>query len=199
MTKIDPVDLAQKQNLLNQHRRNLHYLAQQSAQYGLDQPLALHNALRSEQEAIAALERELAAWGAPAQSAPQWQALVVDPDNHWRKIIAKNIGQLGGVVVECQTIPSRKANGIITNSALAVVGVPDTPEATSIRQWIKNVVKLGQHLPLILLVCWDNRDTAIALRQAIYAESRQVTATTIFKDNFDPYWFSRVVHKILTQ
>jgi hypothetical protein len=198
ITEIDQqLDLEQKQNLLKQHQRNLHYLAQQAAAYGLDLPLAIHNALCNEQEAIAKLEQDLAALGVFNPPEPAWQALVVDPDSHWRKIVAKNIGQLGGQVIECETLSMRKSNGLVNASALAIVGVPDAPESTG--QWVKDVVKLGQHLPLILLVGWRNRDAAIALRQAIGGGSTRVTSTTIFKDNFDPYWFSRVVQKILVQ
>ena len=200
MITIDPGNIEQKQKLLVQHRRNLNYLTQQAAQFGSDLPLAVHNSLRVEQEAIATLERELVALGIAAQPQPHWQALVIDPDRHWREIVAKNIGQLGGAVIECETVPNRhQGKAVIQTSALAVVGVPDAPTAKSIRQWVKDVVKLGQSLPLILLVCEQNRETAVALRQAISAAPQPVTIITVFKDNFDAHWFSRVVHQIFAQ
>jgi hypothetical protein len=191
MTEIDGI--TQKQTLLAQHRQNLHYLTQQAAQYGLDLPLALHNALCHEQEGVAILERELAALGVSAQPEPQWQALVIDPDYHWRQIITQAIGQLGGAVVECPAWPDGKVKDLAAANALAVIGVPDA----STRQWVKDVVKLGQRLPLILLAGAANRDTVIVLRQAIGVGSKPIT--TVSKDNFDACWFARVAQNILTQ
>jgi len=196
----DQAELEQKQQLLEQHRRNLRYLQHQAAQYGIDTPLAVHNALTAEQDAVATLERELATAGLAPQRQAEWQALLVDPDSSWRKIIAQNISQLGGRVIEQHHIPTRKATTVVKESVIAIVGVPNhTSEDALTRQWIKDVVKLGRDLPIILLACWESRDTAIALRQAICAGPSDVTAITVFKDNFDPRWFSRVVHKILIQ
>jgi len=197
---IEQAELQQKQQLLEQHRRNLHYLQNQAAQYGIDTPVAVHNALTAEQDAIATIERELAAAGLAPQRRAEWQALLVDPDSSWRKIIAQNIGQLGGQVVEQHHISTHETATAVKGSAIAIVGVPNHPADDALtRQWIKDVVKLGQELPIILLACWNSRDTAIALRQAICAGTSDVTAVTVFKDNFDPRWFSRVVHKILIQ
>ena len=196
----DQAELKQKQQLLEQHRRNLRYLQHQAAQYGIDTPLSVHNALTAEQDTVATLERELATAGLAPQRQAEWQALLVDPDSSWRKIIAQNINQLGGRVIEQHHIPTRKTTMAVKNSAIAIVGMPNhTSEDALTRQWIKDVVKLGRDLPIILLACWDSRDTAIALRQAICAGPSDVTAVTVFKDNFDPRWFSRVVHKILIQ
>jgi hypothetical protein len=196
----DQAELEQKKQLLEQHRRNLRYLQNQAAQYGVDTPLAVHNALTAEQDAVATIERELAAAGLAPQRQIEWQALLVDPDSSWRKIIARNISQLGGRVIEQTHIPTRKATTVIKDSAIAIVGVPDhTAEDALVQQWIKDVVKLGRDVPIILLACWSSRDTTIALRQAIGTGPSDVTAITVFKDNFDPRWFSRVVHKILIQ
>ena len=198
---IDQAEVEQKQQLLKQHRRNLRYLEHQAAQYGVvDVPVSVHNALIAEQDAIATIERELAAAGLTPQRQAEWQALLVDPDSSWRKIIAQNINQLGGRVIEQHHISTRETTSAVKNSAIAIVGVPNhiTEDALT-RQWIKDVVKLGQDLPIILLACWNSRDTAIALRQAICTGPSDVTAITVFKDNFDPRWFSRVVHKILIQ
>lgn len=196
----DQAEIEQKQHLLEQHRRNLHYLQKQAAQYGIDTPLSVHNALTAEQEAIATLEHELAAADLTLQRQAEWQALLVDPDSSWRKIIAQNINQLGGRVIEHHHISTYKTTMAIKDSDVAIVGVPNrTPENILTRQWIKDVVKLGQDVPIILLASWNSRDTAIALRQAICAEPSDVTAITVFKDNFDPRWFSRVVHRVLIQ
>jgi hypothetical protein len=196
----DQANLKQKQQLLKQHQRNLRYLQKQAAQYGIDLPLSVYNALTTEQDAIATIERDLAAAGVTPQRNGKWQALLVDPDSSWRKIIAQNISQLGGQVIEQNHISTHKTTTAIKYSAIAIVGVPDhTPEDELTRQWIKDVVKLGQNVPIILLACWNSRDTAIALRQAICAGPSNVTAVTVFKDNFDPRWFSRVVHKVLIQ
>jgi len=197
---IDQVELEQKQQLLEQHRRNLRYLQNQAAQYGVDTPLAVHNALTAEQDTVATIERELAAAGLAPQRQAEWQALLVDPDSSWRKIIAQSINQLGGRVIEQNHIPTRKTTTAVKNSVIAIVGIPNhTSDDALTRQWIKDVVKLGRDLPIILLACWNSRDTAIALRQAICAGPADVTAITVFKDNFDPRWFSRIVHKILIQ
>ena len=197
---IDQAELEQKQQLLEQHQRNLRYLQHQAAQYGIHTPLAVHNALTTEQDAIATIERELAAAGLAPQRQSVWQALLVDPDSSWRKIIAQNISQLGGRVIELHHIATHETATAVKHSAVAIVGMPNHAADDALtRQWIKDVVKLGQELPIILLACWDSRDTAIALRQAICAGPSDVTAITVFKDNFDPRWFSRVVHKILIQ
>lgn len=194
------VEVEQKQQLLEQHRRNLRHLEHQAAQYGIDTPLSIHNALIAEQDAVAAIERDLAVAGLSPQTETEWQALLVDPDSSWRKIIAQNINQLGGQVIEQPHIPTRKTAKVVKNSAIAIVGVPNhIAEDALTRQWIKDVIKLGRDLPIILLACWNSRDTAIALRQAICAGPDDVTAITVFKDNFDPRWFSRVVHKVLVQ
>ena len=196
----DQAEIEHKQQLLKQRRRNLRYLEHQVAQHGFDTPLADHNALTAEQEAVATLERELAAAGHSPRPKAEWQVLLIDPDRCWRKIIAQNISQLGGCVVEQQHIPTRKTAHVIKNSAAAIVGVPNhTTTGELAHQWVKDVVKLGQNLPIILLASWHSRDNAIALRQAICAGPNEVTAVTVFKDNFDPGWFSRVVHKILIQ
>jgi hypothetical protein len=199
MSEIDQIDIEQKQKLLKQHRRNLSYLEQQAVKYGLDVPLAIHNALSAEQDEIAKIERDLVTQGVASSPQPEWQALVIDADTHWREIIAKNVGQLGGAVIAPHAFPAPESLEAIEASALAIVGVPGQAQMdASSRQWIENVVKLGQSLPLILLASWDNKETAIALRQAICEEPTNVTAVTIFKENFDPFWFSRIVHKILT-
>ena len=97
LPEVEKTKIEQKQKLLKQHRRNLGYLEQQATQYGVDVPLAMHNALIAEQDAIATLEQELAMLGGATKLQPKWQALVVDVDNHWRQIIINNISLLGGV------------------------------------------------------------------------------------------------------
>jgi hypothetical protein len=195
----DQLIIEQKQKLLTQHRRNLDYLDQQAAHYGFNVPLEIHNALTAEQDKVASLERDLAALGASAQPQPTWQALVIDSDICWRKIIVDKVSQLGGAVIEGQSVPPAEQVETLANCAVAIVGVtPQTENDPAIREWIKAVVKLSHNLPLILLASWADRDTPIALRQALRENKINVTPTTIFKENFDIYWFSRVVNQILT-
>lgn len=195
----DPLITEQKQKLLAQHRRNLDYLDQQATQYGSLVPLEIHNALVAEQDKVALLERDLAALGVSVQPESNWQALVIDPDTSWRKIIVEKVSQLGGAVIEGQTVPPAEQVETLTHCAVAIVSVtPQIENDPAIREWIKAVVKLSHNLPLILLASWADRDTPIALRQALRENKINVTPTTIFKENFDIYWFSRVVHQILT-
>lgn len=195
----DQVIVEQKQKLLAQHRRNLDYLDQQAAHYGFNVPLEIHNALVAEQDKVAWLERDLATLGVSAEPKSNWQALVIDPDISWRKIIVDRVSELGGAVIEGQTVPPTEQVETLTHCAVAIVGVtPQTESDPAIREWIKAVVKLSHNLPLILLASWADRDTSIALRQALRENKINVTPTTIFKENFDVYWFSRVVHQILT-
>ncbi len=193
----DQIELEQKQKLLKRHRRNLSYLKQQAVQHGLDVPLALHNALTAEREAITSLERELTTSGVSAQPEASWQALIIDADSHWRKIVVNNINKLGGAVVELDARPMPEA---IETCAVAIVGVSGHPlTEPSTRQWIKDMVKLGRSLPVILLASWEDRDITIALRRAFLNDDKDITVTTIFKETLDLHWFSRIIHQILTR
>ncbi|MBI1881024.1 MAG: hypothetical protein HYR94_22820 [Chloroflexi bacterium] len=194
----DQLIIEQKQKLLTQHRRNLSYLEQQAACYGLNVPLEIHNAHMAEQDKVTTLERDLGALGISPQPKASWRALVIDADANWRKIIAEKITQLGGAAVEGQTVPPEEQFDTVANCAVAIVGVTSqTQNDPSIREWIKTVVKLSYNLPLILLASWEDRDTPIALRQALRENNINVTPMTIFKENFDTHWFSRVVHQLL--
>ncbi len=191
------IELEQKQKLLERHRRNLSYLKQQAVQHGLDVPLALHNSLADEREKIARLERELAASGVSSQSKPDWQALIIDADSHWRKIVVNNINKLGGAVIELDAQPRPE---VIETCAVAIVGVSGhSLTEPSTRQWIKDMVKLGRSLPVILLASWEDRDITIALRRAFLNDDKDITVTTIFKETLDLHWFSRIIHQILTR
>jgi hypothetical protein len=190
--------IAHKQTLLTQRRRNLTYLEQQAAHYGQHVPLEIHNALTAEQEAITGLERDLAGLGILAQPQPRWQALVIDNDTSWRKIIINYINQLGGQVIEGHTVPTAAQPQTVADCAVAIVGVtPQTQYDPLIREWIQAVVKLRYSLPLILLANWEDRDTLIDLRQTLRQHNINVTPTTIFKETFDLSWFTRVVHHLL--
>jgi len=190
--------IEQKQKLLGQHRRNLNYLDEQATQYGFTVPLEIHNGRIAEQDTVAGLERELAALGMSPRPKSQWQALVIDTDSNWRNIIVSSINQLGGAAIDGQTVSSVEQAETIANCAVAIVGVtPQTQTDPAVREWIKVVVKLSYNLPLILLASWENRDTPIALRQALREHNINVTPTTIFKETFDNHWFSRVLHQIL--
>ena len=95
-------EIRHKKGLLEQHRRNLMFLEKQAIQHGIDLPLAVHNALTTERETIATLERELSQLGVSPVSVATWQAVVIDPDDHWREIVVKQIAHLGGeAIMEC--------------------------------------------------------------------------------------------------
>ncbi|HEX9922974.1 MAG TPA: hypothetical protein VGD99_09945 [Anaerolineae bacterium] len=192
------IEIEQKQQLLDRHRRNRSYLEQQAAQYGLEVPLALYNALQAEAETISRLERELAALGVSAQSRPSWQALIIDADAHWRDIVISNVGQLGGTVIEVVEFSILTQREIIESCAMAIVSAsghvlvePSTPK------WIEEMVELGRCLPIVLLASWDDRDISIALRQACLNHAEDITVTTIFKETLDLHWFSRIIHQLL--
>ncbi len=190
--------IVHKQTLLAQRRRNLNYLEQQAAYYGQNVPLEIHNALAGEQEAITGLERNLAGLGVSPQAQPHWQALVIDNDTSWRKIIINYINQLGGQAIEGHTVPVDDQAHMVAHCAVAIVGVtPQTQYDPLIREWIQAVVKLRYSLPLILLASWEDRDTLIDLRQALRQHHINVTPTTIFKETFDLSWFTRIVHHLL--
>ena len=196
--EADLLIIEQKQKLLTQHQRNLNYLDQQAAQYGGNVPLEIHNGLIAEQDRVTTLERDLAALGVSPQPKARWQALVIEADTSWRQIIIEKVNQLGGAAIEAQTVSLEAQLEILTTCAVAIVGVtPQTRDDPSIREWIKTVVKLSYNLPLILLASWEDRNTPIALRQALRESNINVVPTTIFKENFDTSWFSRVVHQIL--
>lgn len=192
----------QKQRLLAQHRRNFNYLREQAARYGLDLPLAVHNALTTEKEAISALEKELALAGVAPQPVTTWQAAVIEPDAHWREIIAKNIGLLGGAVVKQATPQFDDDPAVLADCAMAIVGVPPQQQAApqAAAQFTTHMImNLGRHLPLILLVDWHSRDTVIVLRHAAREYNIETSPVTIFKENFDPAWFSKVVQQLLAR
>ena len=196
--KINQTDLEQKQELLARHRRNLNYLECQAAQFGSNVPLDIYNSLTAEHETVTALERELVTLGVSIQPDTNWQVLIIDPDQHWREIITKNIVQLGGEAVEYDTLSLNGQKKIIKDCAFAIIGISNQPQKkTLVRDWIKNVVELGQSIPIILLASEDDKDTTIALRQAFRDNQHNITTHTIFKETFDPDWFSRVIHKIL--
>lgn len=196
--EADELVIEHKQKLLIQYRRNLNYLDQQAAQYSTHVPLEVHNALVAEQDRVAALERDLAGLGVAPQPQSSWQALVIDADSNWRRIIVDKITELGGGAIEGQTVPAEEQAHTLTHCAVAIVGVTSqTQNDPAIREWIKAVVKLSHNLPLILLATWEDRNTPIVLRQALRESKINVIPTTIFKETFDGYWFSRVLHQIL--
>ena len=194
------IEIEQKQQLLDRHRRNRSYLEQQAAQYGLEVPLALYNALQAEAETISRLERELAALGVSAQSRPSWQALIVDADEHWRDIVISNVGQLGGAGIEVAELSILTQREVIESCAMAIVSASGrllVEPAT--QRWIEEMVELGRCLPIVLLASWDDRDISIALRQAFLNDAEDITVTTIFKETLDLHWFLRIIHQLLVR
>lgn len=192
------IEIEQKQQLLKRHRRNRNYLEQQAAQYGLEVPLALHNAVQAEAEAISRLERELATLGGSAQTRPNWQALIIDADTHWRDIVISNVGQLGGTVIEVVEFSILTQREIIESCAMAIVSASGhVLVEPSTQKWIEEMVELGRCLPIVLLASWDDRDISIALRQACLNHAEDITVTTIFKETLDLHWFSRIIQQLL--
>jgi hypothetical protein len=192
------IEVEQKQQLLERHRRNRDYLEQQAAHYGLEVPLALYNALQAEAETISRLERELAALGVSALARPSWQALIIDADEHWRDIVISNVGQLGGTVIEVAEFSILTQREIVESCAMAIVSASGhVLIEPSTQKWIEEMVELGRCLPIVLLASWDDRDISIALRQACLNHVEEITLTTIFKETLDLHWFSRIIHQLL--
>jgi hypothetical protein len=130
--------------------------------------------------------------------AEQVSFLIIDADSHWREIVVSNINQLGGAVIELDALPLPKQREAIETCAVAIVGVSGhSITEPSTRQWIKDMVKLGHSLPIILLASWEERDITIALRRAFFNDDEDITVTTIFKETLDLHWFSRIIHQIL--
>lgn len=195
-------EIEQKQKLLAQHRQNLSFLQNRAVQYGLDLPLSVHNALSKEKQAISLLERDLAALGISARPEPRWLAIVIEADDDWRKIVIRHIAQLGGSIIQRRTVPKADQQDLLESCTVAIIGAPprhqldsDDPDALN----TKAILTLGRKVPLILLADWKNRDTAIILRQAARDYNIEVPPVTIFKENFDADWFSRIVHQILAR
>jgi hypothetical protein len=133
-----------------------------------------------------------------ANGSTDWQVLVVDSDNHWQEIITTNINLLGGTAIDYRGVPTEKYPEIIEACQAAVVGALVSPEnGLSANEWVEQMIQLSHRLPIILLSSWNERSAAISLRQALLKNDKSVTITTIFKENFDSYWFSQVIHQIL--
>ena len=195
-------EIERKKKLLEQHQRNLSYLEEQAIKYGVDLPLAIHNALTDERQAVSSLERDLAVMGVSVRNEAAWQAVLVESDAHWQKIIANNINQLGGAVIVDNDISRSDLEAYVKSCAMMIVGTPPQNELTANGPEAflgEIIVNLGLKLPLILLVDWKNRDTAVVLRQAARDYNIDIVLVTIFKENFDFGWFSRIVHQILTR
>lgn len=192
------LDLEHKKELFIQHQRNLNYLEQQAAKYGADLPLAVYNTLTVERDIVAKLERELAVSGALPEPAPTWHAMVIEPDPHWREITVRHLQQLEGKAIVLDKVPTEAQQELIDRCAVAIVSSSCYTEATK-AQWIESMVKLARHLPIILLVGWEDKALAVALRQAFHNDGQSIGTTTIFKQTFDFYWFSRIIHEILVR
>ena len=196
-----PEEIQEKKQLLERHQRNLKFLKNQAAHYGVTElPLAIHNALTHEQDAIVTLERDLVTLGASPEPNAVWQAAVMDSDPHWRDILVKYIIQLGGNAIEPDTLPVNRAD-LIDSCAMAIVGVSAQSNASPERAaaLIEVLVNFATKLPLIFLADMENRDLPIVLRQTAHEYNIQVMPVTIFKENFTYDWFSRVVHRTLTR
>ena len=183
--------------IISQKRRHLHKLQEQQAAFGLHTPPYILLQIEDLESEIEALQAELEALPDHENGQPAWQALVIDADHHWREIIATEINTLGGAAIQAQAIPATTEGEVIEHCVVAIVGAVESTATSSATEWIQQVIQLGRQVPIILLANWDNRDMVISVRHALRNHSNDATITTIFKENFDGYWFSQVVQHIL--
>lgn len=195
------VDLGKRglQEIIGQKRRQLHKLREQEAAFGLHTPPYISIQIEDLEAEIEELLVQLETFNrGGANGSSGWQVLVVDADHHWREIIATNINLLGGTAIDYRGVPSEEYTEIIDACQAAVVGALVPPEnGLSANEWVEQMIQLSHRLPIILLSSWNERSAAISLRQALLKNDKSVTITTIFKENFDSYWFSQVIHQIL--
>jgi len=187
------------QKLVGQKRRQLHKLKEQEAAFGLHTPPYISIQIEDLEAEIEELLDQLEAFNrGGANGSFGWQVLIVDADHHWREIITTNINLLGGTVIDYRGVPTEKYTEIIDACQAAVVGALVSPDnGLSTNEWVEQMIQLSHRLPIILLSSWNDRATAISLRQALLKNDKSVTITTIFKENFDSHWFSQVIHQIL--
>ncbi len=183
------------QNLIIEKTRHLHKLQEQQAVLGIHTPPYILIQIEDLQAELEELRTELQTVKARTNA---WQALVVDTDAYWREIIDRHIARLGGSSLEHPVFPSRADQDIIEACDLVIIS-PRPASGLTLQQWIKQVIKLGRQLPVILLASREDRDAAVALRQACRKEEPPIRVTTIFKDNFDGEWFARVIRQKLAR
>ncbi len=188
------------QKLVGQKRRQLHKLKEQEAAFGLHTPpyiLIQIEDLEAEIEELLDQLENLSQGGPNGSSG--WQVLIVDTDHHWREIIATAITLLGGTAIDYRSVPAEEYADTVAACQVAVVDALAPPEHNlSANEWVEQMIQLSHQLPIILLSSWNDRAAAISLRQTLLKNDNNVTMTTIFKENFDSYWFSQVIHQILT-
>ena len=189
------------QRLIGQKRRQLHKLKEQEAAFGLHTPPHISiqiEDLEAEVEELLAQFEALNDRGSNGSSG--WQVLILEADCHWREIIATTIKLLGGTAIDYRRVPAEEYADTVAACQAAVVDALGSPEKNlPANEWLDQVTQLSRRLPIILLSSWDDRTAAISLRQTLLKKDNNVTMTTIFKENFDSYWFSQVIQQILTR
>ena len=189
------------QRLIGQKRRQLQKLQEQEAAFGLHTPAYISiqiEDLEVELEELLAQLETLNHEGANGASA--WQVLILDTDHHWREIIAANVKLLGGTAIDYRRVPAEEFVDTVAACQAVVVDTLASPERNlPAKEWLDQVIQLSQRLPIILLSSWRDRAAAISLRQTLLKNDNNVTMTTIFKENFDAYWFSQVIQQILAR
>ena len=192
--RIDSVETDLKK-IISQKRRHLQKLQEQQAAFGLHTPPYVLLQIEDLEAEIEDLQEELET--PSGQQNGHWQALVIDADQHWQEIIATEIKTLGGTAIFCQVIPTQEHLEVINKCAVAIVGTITATGSSSATDWLNRMIELGQQLPIVLVTGWDDRDMAISLRHTLRNDDNDATITTIFKENFDAYWFSQVIRHIL--
>jgi hypothetical protein len=195
-SRVDSEENDLKQ-IISQKRRHLHKLQEQQAAFGLHTPPYILLQIEDLESEIAALQADLETYASQKNGQSGWQALVIDTDYHWREIIATEINALGGAAIQTQLIPAIAEDEVIKNCVVAIVGAVESTASRSTTDWMQQLIQLGRQVPIILLTNWDNRDIAISVRHALHNQCSDATITTIFKENFDGYWFSQVIQHIL--
>ena len=192
--RIDSVETDLKK-IISQKRRHLQKLQEQQAAFGLHTPPYVLLQIEDLEAEIEDLQEELET--PSGQQNGHWQALVIDADQHWQEIIATEIKTLGGTAIFCKVIPTQEHLEVINKCAVAIVGTITATGSSSATDWLNRMIELGQQLPIVLVTGWDDRDMAISLRHTLRNDDNDATITTIFKENFDAYWFSQVIRHIL--
>lgn len=189
------------QRLIGQKRRQLHKLQEQEAAFGLHTPpyvsIQIEDLEVELEELLARLESLNCKGG---NGASGWQVLILDTDHHWREIIVTNIKLLGGTAIDYRRVPAEEFVDTVAACQAVVVDALASPEKNlPANEWLEQVIQLSQRLPIILLSSWCDRAAAISLRQTLLKNDNNVTMATIFKENFDAYWFSQVIQQILAR
>jgi len=203
--------------LLKKHMTNVHFLEEQAAGFGtMDVPLKLHNQLEAEREAVTTLQEDLSEMkrkhpgafkGAGrrlvpfSENDPLPSVLVIDSDPYWRDIFVEVITAF---VHKAVTLPPQELIEPPTAFSpkvyqIAVVGIPPlelVDSAQALKSWSKQIGRIGQAMPVILLTTKETTDLSLVTHHALRQRHTDSVAT-IPKETFNYGWFIKMVKKAL--